>query len=144
MEPGLSLQIVWSDQNALEVAVRAWNGSFGGHADVYCGLQALGSIADAIRGFPRGTGDMREVTLGSLERKYAGGGVKLRFHCVDSPGHAFVEVMIDSNHPLGGTVQTALVSLPVEATAVDSFVEALVRMGTTHEGSARLRTPPLR
>ena len=46
----------------------------------------------------------------------------MRFRCVDGAGHEYVEASIDSNYRYGGAVQTALLSMPVEATATDTLI----------------------
>src|SRR5271163_3556012 len=53
----------------------------------------------------------------------AGGAVSMAFYCKDAAGHALVEARIESEH--GGTpkAQSALFFVPVEASALDAFVE---------------------
>jgi len=98
----------------------------------------LGRIAEQIKGFPRSPSDKRELILGTFDRKFAGGGASLRFHCVGGAGHAYLEVKIESGHESAGTLQSAILSIPIEATAVDSFVLELRRMDATGMGKACL------
>ena len=67
------------------------------------------------------------------------GASKMRFHCLDGAGHAYVELTIDSNCTTGGTIQTAILTLPIEASAVDVFVDGLARLELKRAGSAYLR-----
>jgi hypothetical protein len=139
MEIGLELRVIWGDSDALKVRVSAWNGAFGGVADTYAGIGELAAAGDLLRGFPKNSTDERCFQLGCLDRQYAGGGARLQFRCVDGAGHAFVEVMIDSNAKTAGTVQTAMVSLPIEAAAVDAFVVELEALEARRDGVAWLR-----
>jgi len=52
----------------------------------------------------------------------------VRFYCVDGAGHAHVEARIDSKFLSGGTIQTVVLAMPIEAAAVDTFVEELRRL----------------
>jgi hypothetical protein len=63
----------------------------------------------------------------------------MRFHCVDGAGHAYVEASVDSNYQRGGTIQTVLLAMPVEAAAVDTFVCELERLESERSGTALLR-----
>jgi|ERR1700722_8007435 len=139
MQTGIRFHVIYQDDDLIQVCVTAWNGAFGGLAEIYAGISTLSEAAANISGFPNNPSDTREIVFGNLERKYAGGGVRLRFHCIDGAGHSYVEALIDSNSLEGGTVQTALLAMRVEATAVDMFVQELKRMEANRTGTAFLR-----
>jgi len=139
MYSGFEFRVRWHDQDVIKLDVAAWNGAFGGSADVYEAIGDLQSAADRLRGFPKGPRDTREVIFGTFDRKCAGGGVKLCFHCIDGAGHAYVEAMIDSNSPSAGTIQTATLAMPVEAAAVDTFVQELQQLESDRAGTAHLK-----
>jgi hypothetical protein len=139
MELGVEFEVIWCDNDALELRIGAWNGAFGGVADLYVGVGDLQAAANQLRGFPNSPADKRVSEFGCLDRTYAGGGVNMRFHCVDGAGHAYVEITIDSNCTTGGTIQTAFMTVPIEASAVDVFVDGLVRLELERAGTARLR-----
>jgi len=65
----------------------------------------------------------------------------MRFRCVDGAGHAYVEASIDANYESGGTIQTVLLSMPLEATAIDVFVQELQTLGLNRAGIAYLKGP---
>ena len=136
---GFEFRVSWHDDDVIKLHVAAWNGAFGGNAEVYEAIGDLRSAADRLRGFPNDPKDTREVVFGNFDRKCAGGGVRLRFHCIDGAGHAYVEGMIDSNCVSGDTVQTALLAMPVEAAAVDTFLEELVKLESDLAGTANLK-----
>ena len=139
MSLGFEFRVRWHDQDAIELNVAAWNGAFGGSANIYEAIGDLRSAADRLRGFPKDPKDTREVVFGNFDHKYAGGGVRLRFYCIDGAGHAYVEAVIDSNFLSGGTIQTATLAMPVEAAAVDTFVQELQRLESDLAGAAHLR-----
>jgi hypothetical protein len=142
MDTGFEFLGIYSDLDVMEVRISAWNGSFGGVARVYVELGGLEDAASALRGFPRDPADTREVTFGTFDRQFAGGGVSLKFYCHDSAGHAFVESKIASVYDLAGPAQSVLLTLPVEAAAVDSFVDQLRKLGANRAGIARLVGAP--
>lgn len=136
---GFQFQTIWSDNDVIQLCVSAWNGTFGGSAEIYEAIGDLEEAAARLRGFPRNVSDMREIIFGSFDRKFAGGCVKMRFHCIDGAGHACAEASIDSNHELGGTIQTVLLSVRVEPAAIDRFIQELQRVGENRKGRAYLK-----
>jgi hypothetical protein len=66
MDTGFRITVIWSDNDATKIRVSAWNGLFGGAADVYVGIVQLGETAAQLQGFPKTPSDVREVML--LER----------------------------------------------------------------------------
>jgi len=62
----------------------------------------------------------------------------MRFYCADSAGHAYVQAKIESEFESAGVVQYAIISMPVEAAAIDSFVVDLRRLEKERYGIARL------
>jgi hypothetical protein len=139
MEVGIEFQLDWHDNDVLNLRVSAWNGDFGGVAEIYQGVGDLHVAASNLRGFPNNPSDRREIVFGNFDRKCAAGGVRMRFHCVDGAGHAYVEASVDSNYQRGGTIQTVLLAMPVEAAAVDTFVCELERLESERSGTALLR-----
>jgi hypothetical protein len=138
---GFQFTVIWFDEGSIQLCVSAWNGTFGGTAEVYEALGKLENAAGSLIGFPLNPSDKREIIFGNFDRKWAGGGVRMRFHCVDGAGHAYVEAAIDSKYESGGTVQTVLLSMPVEAAAIDAFVQGLQAVGINRAGTAYLKGP---
>jgi hypothetical protein len=136
---GFEFQANWSDSDLIQLCITVWNGTFGGTADVYEAIGDLEKAAALLRGYPRDPSDRRELTFGNFDRKCAGGGVRMRFHCVGGAGHSYVEATIDSNYESAGTIQTAILSMPVEASAIDVFVRELQTVGANRTGTAFLK-----
>lgn len=138
MDIGFQFEVIYKDSDLLQIRISAWNGAFGGAADVYVGIGVLEETAAKLKGFPNNPADSREVTLGAFGPQSAGGGVNMRFYCVDASGHAYVEARMESDTLPEKPVQSVTLSLPIEAAAVDSFVRELRLLGLQKTGVARL------
>jgi hypothetical protein len=139
MDIGFRFEVIYKDSDLLEVRISAWNGAFGGTADVCARIGQLEETAAKLKGFPNHASDTREVILGDFGPKSAGGGLSMRFYCTDSSGHASVESKMESASLPSKPVQCVILSLPIEAAAVDLFVDELRRLGADRAGIARLR-----
>ena len=139
MVEGINLEVIWFDQDVIEVVCACSNGYFSGWAEVYLSHDDLPSLANTLRGFPSSRCDTRQVELGTFNPAHADGGVRLDFHCRDSVGHAVVEVKLRGDGCKGlGEVESVALRLAVEAAAIDAFVLELTSMGSAIGASARL------
>ena len=125
MQTGFKFEILYRDNDLVKIRVSARNNQFGGKADVYLGTGQLVDIATQLQGFPRGILDSREVLLGAFGTDSAGGGLRMRFRCMDSSGHVCVETEIESDRDSAGRAQCAMLFVRTEPAAVDSFVDEL-------------------
>jgi hypothetical protein len=137
MDSGLTIAFLWEDVDAVELQVTASNGRFSGAARIYISPSQLYEAAALLKDFPAKPSDTRELTFGSFAREIAGGAVKLHFRCVDSCGHAQADIKIESD-PLQGPSESAIFFLPIEATAVDRFVDDLTQLAQDRTHIARL------
>src|SRR5579864_669112 len=140
MDTGIRLEFLWNDADIVEVRLSAWNGLFGGSANIYAPIGELSESAQKLKGFPRNPSDKRILEFGAFAPKAAGGAATLSFYCVDSAGHASVEVRIESEHRGAIPAQSVLLVAAVEPAAVDSFVSDLSRIEVDQQGTALLRT----
>ena len=140
MDTGFQFEIIWSDDDVFEVRAAAWNGKFGGTADVYVHVGGLAEIAVKLEGFPRQPSDTREIQFGAFGPEWAGGAVSMRFYCKDAAGHAVVEAEIESAYDGTRTAQSTHLFAAIEALAVDTFAAELRRLENDLRGIALLRT----
>src|SRR6266481_2168312 len=105
MEVGIEFQLIWHDNDVLNLRVSAWNGDFGGVAEIYEGVGDLHVAASNLRGFPNNPSDRREIVFGNFDRKRAAGGVSMRFHGVEGPRHANVDASVSSHYRIACTIQ---------------------------------------
>jgi hypothetical protein len=139
MDTGFRFEIIWNDNDVFEVRAAAWNGQFGGAADVYVQIGGLAAAAAKLEGFPNEPSDTREILFGAFGADWAGGAVSMRFYCKDAAGHAFVEARIESDYNGAHTAQSVHLFAAIEATAVDTFAIELRRLETNLRGIAVLR-----
>jgi hypothetical protein len=139
METGLQFDVLYRDNDLVKVRVSACNGTFSGTADVYLGTGQLSKFARQLQGFPMNVSDTRQVLFGTFDPESAGGGVSMRLFCIDRSCHAYVETKIESDRDAAGRVQSALLFVPIEAGAVDSFVDELRGLDAGKTVTAYLR-----
>jgi hypothetical protein len=146
VEIGVQFEVVYKDDDLIEVRISASNGTFCGEASAYLGIGEVEEIATKLQGFPTRPSDAREIMLGTFDPNSAGGGMSMRFYCSDRSGHAYVEARIESGHESTRVVQSVVLLLPLEAAAVDSFVDELRRLDAgigeraSLKGAVALRT----
>src|SRR5262249_54338 len=81
-EIGIQFKVLYREIDLVKLHASAWNGVFGGAADVYLGTDQLEQVVTQVVGFPKNTSDIREIVLGSFGSHFAGGGISMRFHCI--------------------------------------------------------------
>lgn len=137
---GIEIKVLWSDVDVVQFRVTCSNGCFSGQTTLYADHERLPQIYAALSGFPSNPADHRIVELGSLDPRGAGGGVEMRFYCVDSVGHAAVDVKLRADACVEfGQVQSVALTIPVEAAAVDSFLSEIAKIDSEQiGGKARL------
>jgi hypothetical protein len=141
LELGIEFAVFWRDQDVIELRVMSSNGYVAGWTTAYVGHDMLPQVAERLKGFPSSTSDSRDFGLGTFDPKYADGGLRMHFYCLDSVGHAAVEIKIrgDGCEALG-EVESVALRIPIEAAGVDSFV-AQVRAMDTDQLGATARLP---
>jgi hypothetical protein len=140
VDSGLSLSVVWFDDDVVELSIWASNGHFSGTVGLYDGHDVFARICDTVRGFPTSSQDRRELEIGVFDPRYAGGGARLRFRCVDSAGHAVVEVSLRTDpHRTGGRSETDEFSMHIEPAAIDRFVGLLENTSVAAGARADMR-----
>ena len=77
--------------------------------------------------------------MGTFGPESGGGGVSMRFYCVDRSGHACVDTKIESDRDSAGRVQSAMLLMPIEAGSVDSFVDEMFNLDRGAAKTACLR-----
>ena len=125
----LSVEVVWFDEDMLELAFSARSSKFAGQTTFYAALDEAERFAKHIEGFPSRADDSREYEFGgSTVPGY--GGAKLRLTCKDGTGHLVAQATIYRT-PDSGPVrvaESATIEFASVPSAVDSFVEDLRRM----------------
>ena len=129
MNNGIEVEVIWLDQDVLEFLFSCSNGRFSGQAEIYVSHDKLSEVAEAMSGFPSHIKDSRDLELGTFNPDHADGGIRMHFCCTDSQGHAAVEVKLRGDACKGlGELESVALRIPVQATALDSFVSQIRHM----------------
>jgi hypothetical protein len=137
MGAGLQITVVDVDDDYLGIEIAVGSTRFSGSARIYAGVNQLSEFARAITGFPATSADSRSFEFGTRDPRYAGGFVALRFHCRDGSGHPLISAEIQDDDRFHSDA-SAEFSFPVEAAALDRFVQALIQVEAAKGGSATL------
>jgi hypothetical protein len=137
MASGLKIRIVETDADCLGIEIQASSDRFAGSAWVYAGLKELSELAAELAGFPASADDERTHEFGSREPSRAGGYVSLRFRCLDAAGHASIDISIEDDDQRFDA-ESARLSVPVQAAAIDRFTQALRTIESARSGEAQI------
>ena len=133
---GIEVEVIWCDQNVVEFQFKCSNNRFSGHVEIYADHNSLSEIAAGLSGFPSSQTDSRDFELGAPDANYAKGGIRLHFHCLDSVGHAVVDVKLRGDACKGlGELESVALRIPIEAAAIDTFVPQIGNMDTKQVGA---------
>jgi len=142
MDRCVQLSCRYHDIDVVELKVSAWNGSFGGSTCVYIGQGDLAAAATLLAGFPEGLEDRREVIFGAFGPRSAGGGMSLKFACIDGAGHCQLHVRIEADYDRRELVAERVEMLCMfEPAALDQFVKQMRELNSSLTGSAVLALP---
>jgi len=140
LDTGVKFEVIWMDDDRVEVRVHASNGRFAATADCYGGHDAFSRLVAAAGGFPSSNEDRRELEIGTFDPKCAGGGAKLVLRCADAAGHAVADATVRADPEVSGwPAEAASFSIPVEPAAIDDFLVARGRMPLVVGAAASLR-----
>ena len=125
VRPTIAFEVVWFDNDMLELSLNASNAKFAGQTTFYVNLETPTAFAAHIEGFPRNSEDVREYEFGGTNLP-GYGGARIRISCKDRSGHLLVHASIYSV-PLSKTevVQSATVQIEATPADVDAFVQQL-------------------
>jgi hypothetical protein len=132
------LKYLYHDSDMIELQFAAFNGRFGGTANVYMEHTRLSEAAKNLEGFPLNASDRKEISFGAFGPRFAGGGVRLRFYCKDLAGHVVVEATIEDDYGNLETTESATVVLNIEPAGIDEFILGMRRLESELSGSATL------
>jgi hypothetical protein len=138
-ENGIHLKVIWFDQDVIEIVLSCSNGRFSGQAEIYVSHSDLSEFADGLRGFPRSVSDSRNFELGTFNPRHADGGIRMKFICPDSTGHAVVEIRLRGDAcEAPGEPESVALRIPIEPSGIDLFVQQLAAVDSTIGASAML------
>ena len=116
---GLGIEVVWRDDELVEICVEASNGAFAASAELYVRDVDLGRLAGELRGFPTEPSEVREADLGLSPDPALDRGLWLHL-ASDSTGGVAVQVRL-----LAESADSARFTFRTESAAIDRFVREL-------------------
>jgi hypothetical protein len=135
----LRLEVVWTDEQLIELLASASNGRFCGTTKVYTTGEHLLEIAESLKGFPRKVTDVLTFAFGE-SGSYSF--LSLRFYCVNGVGHTAVQITMEENITHGSSVieeeHKASFELRYDAGLINQFQQALRRMAQVRDGYVSL------
>jgi hypothetical protein len=135
----MSFEVIWFDQDLVEIIVRCSNGYFAGTAEIYVSREQLSELADALHGFPSSVSDIRNIELGTFNPDHADGGLKMRVYCTNFSGNAGADIKLRGDRCKElGEVESVALRMRIEPSAIDSFVQQLKAMNATIGATAFL------
>jgi hypothetical protein len=137
MRPGLTITIMDVDPDYLGIEIRASNDRFAGATRIYAGLTELSEFADRIAGFPSNPHDARQYAFGTSEPGFAGGYCNLHLQCIDSAGHARLDLALEDDASFYESA-TAKLGFRVLAADLDRFTIRLRKIEKEQMGEANL------
>jgi hypothetical protein len=136
MTSGLTIEIVWFDEDVVELLVSGSNGVFSGAARLYADREGLKKLSVFLKGFPQEPDERRLIEMGTFDPGFSGGGARLGLRCTDSAGHVALDVLL-ATQVENNRHQRVEFALQTEPAALDRFhtqVEALeIRVGARAE-----------
>lgn len=131
---GLTLEVIWYDEDMLELRLTASNNNFSVQTSFYAALDAPKEVATQIAGLPSKLGEVREVKLGG-QNLPGHGDLTVSFTSEGNLGHLLVTLSA-SAVPLEAIrpIEMTTFSLSATPSDIDTFARALQNM-ECHVGS---------
>ncbi|MDO1451860.1 hypothetical protein Q0590_36665 [Rhodocytophaga aerolata] len=133
----LRLEVIWKDEDMLELKVSVNNGRYSGITEVYDQKELLADFANRLLGFPKG----EEILLHSAGEKNSYAYFEMRFYQLDPTGKIGVQITLEENVATKyreSEKDKLILELIVEPSAIDKFQKALIRLAEVEEGVAEL------
>jgi len=135
----VNLEVIWFDQDVIEVLLSCSNGYFAGASEIYVSHHGLSELADALQGFPSSVSDIRTVELGTFDPNHADGGLQMCLYCKDSSGCVDAELKLRGGGCKAfGEMESVALRMHLEPAGIDAFVLQLKRVDATIGASAFL------
>ena len=134
----LQLEIIWTDEQMLELLAVASNGRYCGTTEVYTTSEDLLRLAEQLGGFPKRITDVVEFEAGAQDG-YAF--LRLIFYCTDGVGHTAINICMEESVQTNFRAEKrhqVSFELRCEPSAIDKFQTELRLLAARNKGSATL------
>jgi len=134
----LSFEIIWQDDDLVEIRVLASNDTFSGSTEVYTNYSELKKFAHELEGFPKSIEQFVSFICGE-KKSYAL--AELDFYCFSNSGHTGVQVKLEANtssNQRKNEKHSICLEIQFESSAADDFVTGLKKLIENKSGKAEL------
>jgi hypothetical protein len=137
MKPGLSIRVVWVDDDLIELACRLAYGRFNGESTCYTASPELRAFSDALAQFCLTATGQPTFESGLSDGSKA---CHLRAYSIDKAGHMAIHIKIATDKRTARPQSVARLELEmlVEAWSLSQFAEQLSRVARNRAGKAFL------
>lgn len=153
--PELSFEVIYRDDDLIQVEVKASNGRYAGVTVFYTGALEFIEIGEELQGFPKGIGQVIEKAFGYTRQEliefqeknhienigfYIPPYVNLKFKCIDKSGHTAVDIILVEENWTEREEAKGKVSFEMlfEPASLDIFSVELSTLGKNKKGKATL------
>ena len=139
MTPHLSMEVIWQDDDMVEIDAAACTEHFAGRTQVYTTYDELRKLYASLGGFPQSVSS-RVVFSAGQTGSYAL--LRVEFYCIDHAGHAAAQITMESNVATNSRPQEkhrVQLEMQFEPLAIDAFLNAMGRLISSQSGNATLQ-----
>lgn len=143
MENKFNLEIIWKDEDMIEVKAQASNGRYCGVTIVYTTKAALKQMGEKLKGFPENTEDKYEYSAGNKD-SYAL--LSMKFYTIDKAGHTATQICMEDNVSTEYRPEEKnkiQLEMQFEPAQLQIFVDQLLVMAKEENGSSELKGKPV-
>lgn len=133
----LELNVIWKDDDMMELKVRASNTDFSGVTEVYDRAENLSNFASALTNYPKNN----EILFYEAGSKDSYAYFSMKYYSIGTNGHLGIEVNLESNVSTEYRKEEknkVKLEIITERTAIENFKKELLRLAKYEEGSATL------
>lgn len=133
----LELQVIWKDDDMIELRISASNVNFSGVTEVYDMSRALFDFSNKLIGFPKNG----EALFHEAGEKDSYAYFSMNYYLVDPSGLVGVEIYLESNESTEYRLEEkskVKLEILVEPSAIDRFQKELYHLAQKEDGTAIL------
>ncbi|ACM19357.1 hypothetical protein Geob_0995 [Geotalea daltonii FRC-32] len=138
MDNFISLEIIWQDDDLIEIQASSSSGKFFGVTEVYTNYEDLDALANALVGFPHSVDERVEFNAGAKDGYSF---VSISFYCFSNSGHTAALVDLEANiaqNQRKNEKHKVTMEVQFEAQAIDSFQKQISSLIRNKAGKALL------
>jgi hypothetical protein len=122
----IAITQIWSDDDLIELLVKADNGIFSGQTRVYTTPSEILKLAEVMSGFPKKIGDQNSCTLGEQD---VYGQANFQLSSIDGKGHCELSIQFQGTVGFEDEEGKATVIFRVDPSEIDRITGQIESLG---------------